>query len=324
MRPELALCYYPTSVVFIDDSNSFLSAMDLALAPHFSCLSFNDPVRALNHANNINNLNWNAHTKEDYNYYSDSEQFVQNTLNASEKKLANQHRYNEVSVVVIDYDMPEMDGLTFCRNLKNPNIKKILLTGQVSTEEAICAFNDNVINYYIKKSDPNLVDNLIKAIADMQNRFFIDISSFIKIRAIDNKKSLFNDAVLSKYFSDIITGNDIVEYYFSTNPPRYRLKSRDGKSHTLLIYSRYDLNEQIRVIKEEAGPSGLLESLKTGLYVPYFCSKDGYYDQELFNENEVLYLADIIKGSETYYCALIKDDSQAIDPRLFNGDSVFH
>lgn len=324
MKTELALCYYPTSVVFIDDSVSFLSAMELAFAPRFSCLTFSDPIRALNHANNLNNVNWNAHIKEDYNYYSDSEQFVQNTLNASEKHLANSNRYNEISIVVIDYDMPEMDGLEFCRNLKNPNIKKILLTGQVTTEDAIRAFNDNVIDYYVSKSDEDLVNHLVRAIQNLQNRYFIDISSYIKIRAIDNKKSLFNDPKLSEYFSKIITEHNIKEYYFSTNPPHYRLKTHDDKTYTLLVYSRYDLNEQIRIIKEEAGPAWLLEGLKSASCVPYFRSKDGFYDQEAFDPENTLYPADIVKGNEIYYCALIKDDIQPLDPRLLDTPGMFH
>lgn len=324
MKPELALCFYPTSVAFIDDSNSFLSAIELAMSPTFNCLTFNDPLRALNHANNLNNVNWNAHSKEDYAYYSDSEQFVKNTLNLSEKKLDDKERHNEISVVVVDYDMPEINGLDFCKKLKNPNIKKILLTGQASTDEAVKAFNDNLINYYIKKSDENLVENLIKAISDLQNRYFIDISSYIKIRAIDNKKSLFNDAHLSMYFSRIVAENDIVEYYFLTNPPRYKLKARSGKTSILLVYSRYDLNEQIRVIKEEAGPEWLLDCLKSGQYVPYFHSSDGFYDQEQFDSKSTMYLAEVITGTDTYFCAHITDESRAFDPIIRPGASIFH
>lgn len=294
------------------------------MSPYFSCITFNDPVRALNHANNLGNPEWNSHIKEDYNYYSDSEQFVQNTLNSSEKKLSDEARYNEISVVVIDYDMPEMDGLSFCRNLKNPNIKKILLTGQVRTEDAITAFNDNVIDYYMTKSDENLVENLLKAIREMQTRYFIDISSYIKIRAIESNNSLFNDTKLSKYFSEVLNSYHISEYYFSTSPPRYRLKDNSGEQFTFLVYSRSDLNEQIRVIKEEAGPEWLLKSLKSGHYVPFFRTGDGYYDQDVLAQESSLFLAEKINGNDTYFCALIKDNDLGIDPRLMNNDEILH
>lgn len=324
MKPELALCYYPTSVVFIDDSISFLNALERAVSPLVKCVRFNDPIRALNHANNVKNHDWNAHLQEDVNYYSDSEQFVQNTLNFWGKNLPDGERYNEISVVVVDYEMPEMDGLSFCRQLKNPNIKKILLTGRVDNEAVIDAFNDGIINYYINKSDANLEQRLVKAIKDMQNRYFIELSSYIKIRAIDHKSSLFNDTLLSQYFAQVLQQNAIKEYYFSTNPPRYRLTDQQGNSHIFLVYSRNDLNEQIRIIKEEAGPQWLVNSLKSGNYIPYFQSRDGYFDQESFNLDNCVFPAHIIEGNNTYYCALIPENAQGVDSRLLGGNDVLH
>lgn len=324
MKPELALCFYPTAVAFIDDSQSFLSAVELSMSSQFSCITFTDPIRALNHANNLNNVNWNAFTNNDYSYASDSEQFIKNTLNLSVNKITDTGRYDEISVVVVDYDMPEMNGLEFCRKLKNPNIKKILLTGQAGFGEAINAFNNNIINYYIQKSDNLLFDNLSRAIQELQNRYFLDISSYIKIRAIDNKRSLFNDAKLSEHFTSLVRQHDIVEYYYLTNPPRYKLKARDGKTSLFLVYSRYELNEQIRVIKEEAGPAWLLESLKSGFYIPFFKSQDGFYDPESFDAQAVLYPAQMVQGQDTYYCTHITDDSQPLQPDLTPAPSSYH
>lgn len=324
MKPELALCYYPTAVAFIDDSQSFLSAIELAMSTKFTCITFSDPIRALNHSNNLNKVNWNAYTNNDYSYASDSEQFIKNTLNLSVNKITDSGRYDEISVVVVDYDMPEMNGIEFCKKLKNPNIKKILLTGQAGSDDAIKAFNNNIINYYIKKSDDDLFENLSRAIQELQNRYFLDISSYIKIRAIDNKKSLFNDAKLSEYFSAIVRDYDIVEYYFLTNPPRYKLKARNGKTSLFLVYSRYDLNEQIRVIKEEAGPAWLLDCLKSGMYIPYFKSQDGFYDPESFDDKNTIYIADVVQGQETYYCAHITEDSKPLEPVLTPNQPFYH
>ena len=324
MKPELALCYYPTAVAFIDDSPSFLAAMELSMASQLNCITFSDPIRALNHANNLNNVNWNAHNSTDYAYYSDSEQFIKNTLNLSVNKFTDHGRYDEISVVVVDYDMPEMNGLDFCRNLKNPNIKKILLTGQAGSDDAIRAFNDNLIDYYIKKSDDNLFANLTRAIFDLQNRYFIDISSYIKIRAIDNKQLLFNDSKLSNYFSRILEDHEVAEYYFMTNPPRYKLRSKSGATSNFLVYSRHDLNEQIRVIKEEAGPNWLVECLQSELYVPWFNTSDGFYDQDKFTHNRTIFLADVIKGQDTYYCAHVKDDTRAFTPPMASNKTQLH
>lgn len=294
------------------------------MSPRFNCVRFNDPIHALNHANNIKNHHWNSHLQQDVNYYSDSEQFVQNTLNFWGTKLGDNERYNEISVVVVDFEMPELDGLNFCRQLKNPNIKKILLTGRVDNQAVIDAFNDGVINYYLNKSDDKLEERLAHAIRELQNRYFIELSSYIKIRAIDHKSSLFNDTLLSKHFAQLLQEHKIQEYYFSTNPPRYRLTDQQGNSHIFLVYSRQDLNEQIRVIKEEAGPQWLVNSLKSGHYIPYFQSRDGYFDQELQDIDQSLYPAQVVEGNSTYFCALIPEGTQGIDSRLLGGNNIIH
>lgn len=324
MKPELALCYYPTAVAFIDDNPNFLAAVRLSMGAQLNCVTFSDPLRALNHANLLNNVNWNTHSSTDCAYYSDSEQFIKNILNLSVNRITDHGRFEEISVVVVDYDMPEMNGLDFCRNLKNPNIKKILLTGQAGSDEAIGAFNSNLIDYYIKKSDDNLYQHLTRAIYELQNRYFLDISSYIKIRAIDNKKSLFNDAKLSAYFARILEENDIVEYYFMTNPPRYKLRSRSGVTSNFLVYSRSDINEQIRVILEEAGPQWLVDCLQSELYVPWFDTSDGFYDQEEFSHERTLFIADVIRGQDTYYCAHVKDETRAFEPAMAATSDQLH
>lgn len=298
--------------------------MGLAMAPHYNCITFNDPIKALNHANHLNSVDWNAHTENNYLYCSDSEEFIKNTLNLSVHKLKDTARFNEISVVVVDYDMPEMNGIEFCQKIKNPNIKRILLTGQASPSEAVEAFNDNVINYYINKSDADLYKHLKSAIAKLQNRYFLDISSYIKIRAIESKKSLFTDSALSQYFSQILADNNVEEYYFLTNPPRYKLRSEDGSTSEFLVYSRHDLNEQIRILKEEAGPRWLIDCLKTEKCVPYFHSTDGYYDPETFDEKSTVYPAEVVEGKDKFFCAHITDRSVAFEPTSKPNNSLLH
>ncbi len=58
-----------------------------------------------------------------------------------------------VSVVVADFMMPEMDGITFLRNLrsKKPQATRILLTGYADKENAIRAINEAGLYYYLEK-----------------------------------------------------------------------------------------------------------------------------------------------------------------------------
>src|SRR5204862_1771305 len=58
-----------------------------------------------------------------------------------------------VDLVVSDYLMPEMDGITFLAKVKEklPMVPRILLTGYADKENAIKAINNVVLYQYIEK-----------------------------------------------------------------------------------------------------------------------------------------------------------------------------
>lgn len=60
---------------------------------------------------------------------------------------------NDVDLVVSDYLMPDMDGLTFLELVKKekPEVPRIILTGYADKENAIKAINDVGLFQYIEK-----------------------------------------------------------------------------------------------------------------------------------------------------------------------------
>lgn len=60
---------------------------------------------------------------------------------------------NDVSLVVSDFLMPEMDGITFLAQVRDlkPEVPRIILTGYADKENAIKAINDVGLFQYIEK-----------------------------------------------------------------------------------------------------------------------------------------------------------------------------
>lgn len=58
-----------------------------------------------------------------------------------------------VSVIIADFLMPDMDGITFLRHFreKQPQTTRILLTGYADKENAIRAINEAGLYYYLEK-----------------------------------------------------------------------------------------------------------------------------------------------------------------------------
>jgi DNA-binding NtrC family response regulator len=60
---------------------------------------------------------------------------------------------HDVQVVVADFMMPEMDGITFLKRAREtrPEATRVLLTGYADKENAIRAINDVGLYYYLEK-----------------------------------------------------------------------------------------------------------------------------------------------------------------------------
>ena len=46
-------------------------------------------------------------------------------------------RFNDISIAIVDYSMPKMNGVEFCKKISNSRVKKIMLTGNAGYEIGI-------------------------------------------------------------------------------------------------------------------------------------------------------------------------------------------
>lgn len=312
MKPETALYYYPTNVVIIDDNPVFLSSLSQALqltSPHLQHDIYSNPAEALEKINaNYTQLQQQQILHPDPDQENAS-QFVFDVLNQGNQVKTKSCRSSEISVLVVDLDMPGIDGIEFCKKIQSPNIKKILLTGTTETERVLNAFNNDDIHFYISKSQDNMDTLLEQAIERLQYEYFIDLSSQIKSDAVIGSSTLLSDPAFASHFSYLYQTLKINAFYFESSPARYNLELHDGSHALMLVYSEEDVKEQLQVMKEENAPSQLIDEVRAG-NIPYFTTADGFYEAEHPEaHNWITYKANVIKGRNTYYCALLHDST---------------
>lgn len=121
-------------------------------------------------------------------------------------------RFAEISVAVIDYAMPAMNGLEFCAATSDLPMKKIILTGQAGHSTAVRAFNEKLIDRFIMKGEYGFLKTLREAIHNLQRDYFSDLSEVIIKDLEANPRSCLSDPIFLDFLinsKQIITSLNI-------------------------------------------------------------------------------------------------------------------
>lgn len=234
--------YYPTTAVFVDDHKGFLNALKHRLPSNLSMNLFNNPIDALNAIQNNKVTPWqnleSLLSIDDQLADNDSE-LIQQTyigLHWEElcKKIYNLKRFSTQSVVIVDQMMPELDGISFCKKLKDHPIKKIMLTANSDHSIAVEAFNEGLIDYFILKDSPNLVTQLSQKIETMQKSYFESQTEYA-LGNLMNTVSLINDPSAIVFYQKIKEELQATEFYILDRWGSVLFLNREGMPTTLVV-----------------------------------------------------------------------------------------
>lgn len=316
MKSKIPLCFYPTQIVFVDDNPDFLDALSVAFSKQFNVQTFDNTDAALRHINDYKREADLVANDEKPKPQGDSDAWVKRVLTHKNIKRFDKLRIKEVSVLVVDYSMPSMNGIEFCEKISNVSIKKILLTGYATPADAVRAFNNNTIHYYLKKNDANMLQDLETAINQLQHAYFNELSSSLKAEAIDSGTPFFADPQLANYFEEACASLEVTEYYYLTNPSRFALHTRDDRKFFCVICTEEDIAEHLQILLEENAPQSLYKAIESHKFVPFFPTADGFYEPGIIDNAVNIYPAVNIAGAVNYYCAIIEDKGDAKSPAL--------
>lgn len=154
-------CYFPSTVMFIDDKRSFLYNLSLGLPKDIAYEMYNSPLHALKVLESTSYQDEAIRKRAIAGTVHPSGEPLtdfafEGSADAVSHEVYNQLRFQEITVVIVDYNMPDMNGLEFCKKIDRQWVKLILLTSQSDSNLAIDALNRADIDYYIQKQQPNL------------------------------------------------------------------------------------------------------------------------------------------------------------------------
>jgi len=304
---EIPLFYHPTSIVAVDDDTNLLQTIKGCLSTSGRILTFSRPNRAMQAIE----TNPGYYEKEKFiNSVIDDENYedihhapADFDITSLARIYKNTERFNEISILILDYDMPEKNGIDFSQQYSNKSFKKILLTGKAAESKVIDAFNAKLIDKYIEKGKENILGELNKCIFELTTSWFNEISLPIKAHLETNNPLPTTDQAFSTYFQAFCLNNNINEFYLIDKRGSYLCVNKEGKHIILLTHTDKSLNRWIELNQEKK--TALLNTVRNREKIPFFgIGKEAWQTPETLWE-KCLYTPKVIFGKEKYYTSII-------------------
>jgi CheY-like chemotaxis protein len=257
--------YHPTTVAYVDDEGELLQL----LPPSVGALpyrTYTDPLELLADidagalSTQVDLHCWNRYTGE----IGDPD--TENVLGLDTwmifMRMFNPRRFGLLSVVVVDYRMPDMSGLTLCQRLAHLPCKKLLLTGHGDLPTAIQAFNDGVIDMYMEKAQLELPLELARAIDRLQRRFFAEVSRMVQDFLRHGDCGLWSDVTLCRLFRQHCEDRGVVEHYAISDPRGFLMVDAAGGSSLWLVFEDTEVEARCQSARQLNVPTDVLARME--------------------------------------------------------------
>ena len=168
----LAPYSHPTTVCVVDDNQSFVDSLSFELPSDWACQTFTDPFAARDYINTKPALPALADRCMSADLSSASTT-IHLDLSLIEQEINHVERFRRISVVVVDYAMPSLNGLELCAQVVDPDVRKIMLTGVADEKLAVEAFNAGLIHRFVPKQSGDAIGVAINYMADLRRDYFL-------------------------------------------------------------------------------------------------------------------------------------------------------
>lgn len=309
---QIAACYYPTQAVLLDDHPPFLETFDFEHGQFIRHQGFTSPLQALQFISQQPTL---SQVLADC-LHGQTEallddkllmQIVDINLSPLRQHVQDMQRYDAVSVVLVDYAMPSMNGVEFCQQLKDHPSKKILVTGQADLEVAIKAFNDGVIDRFITKGDFDFAHRIRTMVADLKLAYFVDCSHHLIQNVTTNVISCLKNKNFIEFLQIIFRRQNVTEYYLADANGSLLLRNQSGQYSWLILKSEPEMHGYFEVARDNEAELSVITALEQRSAMPMVISEQ-IWDTPVDEWQSLMVATNKVPAVPGYYYALVSDD----------------
>jgi CheY-like chemotaxis protein len=308
MKITLPVYQHPTQIVLIDDSASFIDSLEFHLKPNFAVKSFRDANEALAWLREVYGEHHEKWLPIRVGYDEQTLSFDRRTIALDIDRVyriaMDSQRFATPAVIVVDYAMPQMNGLELCRKLAGLPCKKIMFTGEADEMIAVEAFNDGNIDRYLKKCDVHALNKLEEQIKVLERDYFVEQSGTLKDLLVKHSFSFLSDPTFAHLVESLTKQHKFVEYFLFPNPAGILFIDADGKPTLMVVETKVGLVSHLETAQDYGAPQELQDALRDAQIVPFFWKSGGMYTEKSKLWKEDVKPANVCQGQEEYFWAL--------------------
>lgn len=309
-RDTLPLFYYPSMWIYVDDDKNLLKSMAYVLNEFNFVKLFDAPTKCLEYLSNYTppslNFSFLKSVTDDENHGVLHHTPIDFDVTALSKIADKQSRHEEITAMIIDYGMSEMDGLLLAKKSEHLPANKILLTGKDRENQAIKGFNGNLIQRFVRKFEEGMEETLITHLKSLTLQYFQNLTSSLLTHLETENKLPLTDPIFVKFFIDYCGKNDISEYYLIDKQGSFLLINKKGKKSCLVVQSEKGLDTWLSTYVIDAEiPQNDLAVIKSKKKIPFFGVGIEPWQIDTNLLPNYFYPANKLDGREKYFWTII-------------------
>jgi len=314
-RPfRLAPYFHPTTFCIVDDNERFLRSLVLEMPEHLSFRAFSRSEPALEYVNTpveLTPLVDRCFKLE----HEAGETLIHFDMSLIEQEISNPDRFRRLSVALIDYAMPSVNGLQFFEQMLDPYTRRAMITGVADEKFAVEVFNAGLIHRFIQKQKANDLDSLLAYVADLQQEYFQQYLARLRYTLELDPPLFLADPVVAGHVQQLMEDEQLIEYYLVDDPPGFLMLRSDGSVVRLILLDPSALAEQQALAERFAAPQTILAGLRAGTLVGHFTGDSPalYHGDETFPWHDHVVPAQRLPGRHHWHVGLVRDPAIDID-----------
>lgn len=243
------------AIALVDDSDSFLDVIKLGFPSDRVVYTFSNPAEAVEPLVRANGVLQREEAKLSAILNSDDPVAA---LRDALEWIRDDSRQQNIETAFIDYNMPGMNGLELLRQISQPRLMRVLLTGQGTTDEAVEAFNQGLIDVYMPKKD-----GLASQLREVSERGETRHRNLLWHRLQPAVDSVIKQPAGWQAISEIMSKYKVREYLLLPAPCGYVCRTKDGNVGWLQIDTDESMHGCVEVLQDKGWDEASLENIRS-------------------------------------------------------------